>query len=89
VPSPTAATLHALHYHQVDVFARQREIAREEVPPLAALLTLPLARDQRWSEREIVEALENNAQGAYSGMSCAGSTRGWDAPRCPISTMSA
>jgi malate synthase len=63
VPSPTAATLHALHYHQVDVFARQREIAPEAVPPLGALLTVPLAHGVNWSEAEIREELDNNAQG--------------------------
>ena len=63
VPSPTAATLHALHYHQVDVFARQRDLARESPPALAALLTLPLAPPSPWSRREITEELENNAQG--------------------------
>jgi malate synthase len=63
VPSPTAATLHALHYHKVDVFARQREIAHEAVPPLEALLTVPLAHGVNWSEAEISEELDNNAQG--------------------------
>ena len=63
VPSPTAATLHALHYHQVDVFARQREIASEAVPPLSGLLTIPLAQGRNWSETEISEELDNNAQG--------------------------
>jgi malate synthase len=63
VPSPTAATLHALHYHQLDVFARQREIAHEPIPPLSALLTIPLAHGVNWSEAEIREELDNNAQG--------------------------
>lgn len=63
VPSPTAATLHALHYHKVDVFARHREIAQEETPGLAPLLTIPIANGKNWSQAEIREELENNAQG--------------------------
>jgi malate synthase len=63
VPSPTAATLHALHYHEVDVFARQREIADGAPPPLAALLTIPTAHGVNWSDTEIREELDNNAQG--------------------------
>ncbi|MDB5682496.1 MAG: malate synthase [Sphingomonas bacterium] len=63
VPSPTAATLHAMHYHQLDVFARQREIAADAVPPLGALLTVPLADGVNWSAQEIAEELDNNAQG--------------------------
>jgi malate synthase len=63
VPSPTAATLHALHYHEVDVFARQKELAGEPTPALDALLTIPLATGINWSEQEIAEELNNNAQG--------------------------
>ncbi len=63
VPSPTAATLHAMHYHKVDVFARQKEIAGEAVPGLDGLLTLPLALGRNWSEEEITRELDNNAQG--------------------------
>ncbi|MCA1748912.1 MAG: malate synthase G, partial [Sphingomonadales bacterium] len=63
VPSPTAATLHAIHYHRVDVFERQRAIAGERVPPLEKLLTIPLAGGRNWSEEEIREELDNNAQG--------------------------
>lgn len=62
-PSPTAATLHALHYHQTDVFALRDAIAAQPVPPLDDLLTPPLARGANWSEAEIAEELDNNAQG--------------------------
>ncbi len=63
VPSPTAATLHAMHYHAVDVFARQREIAGEAVPPLDRLLRIPVAVGRNWSEAEITRELDNNCQG--------------------------
>ncbi|WP_374466714.1 malate synthase G [Ferrovibrio sp.] len=63
VPSPTAATLHATHYHVVDVFARQAEVAKQPVPPLAALLTIPLATGQNLSEQDVRDELDNNAQG--------------------------
>ncbi|MBI1392959.1 MAG: malate synthase G [Alphaproteobacteria bacterium] len=62
-PSPTAATLHALHYHQVDVFARQRDLAKAETADLEKLLTVPLAIGRNWSEDELTAELENNAQG--------------------------
>jgi malate synthase len=64
VPSPTAATLHATHYHRVDVFARQAEIAAAKRPArLDDLLTIPLAKGANWSEVEIAAEVENNAQG--------------------------
>ncbi|NIJ38219.1 malate synthase [Sphingopyxis panaciterrae] len=63
VPSPTAATLHALHYHAVDVFARQREIAGEAVPSLDRLLNIPVATGRNWSDAEIARELDNNCQG--------------------------
>ncbi|WP_294198808.1 malate synthase G [uncultured Sphingomonas sp.] len=63
VPSPTAATLHATHYHLVDVAARQAARAAEPVAPLADLLTIPLAAGHDWSAEEIAAELDNNAQG--------------------------
>ena len=63
VPSPTAATLHALHYHAVDVFARQKEIAGEAVPSLDRLLNIPVATGRNWSDAEIARELDNNCQG--------------------------
>ena len=61
VPSPTAATLHAMHYHQVDVFARQKELTA--IAPLSDLLTVPLAGGHNWLPIEIERELDNNAQG--------------------------
>jgi len=64
VPSPTAATLHATHYHACDVMARQAELARSgRGDRLAGILTLPLAPRTDWSDAEITAELENNAQG--------------------------
>jgi malate synthase len=63
VPSPTAATLHATHYHAVDVFARQAERRDEPVAPLDALLSIPLAEGHNRSPSEIRDELDNNAQG--------------------------
>ena len=64
VPSPTAATLHATHYHQVDVHARQAEIAALKRPArLDDLLTVPLAGGRNYSDIEIARELENNCQG--------------------------
>lgn len=64
VPSPTAATLHATHYHRIDVADRQREIAGGGPrTSLDDLLTVPVARDPAWSAEEIDAELDNNLQG--------------------------
>jgi malate synthase len=64
VPSPTAATLHALHYHQVNVAAVQEKLeAGGRRAYVTALLDIPLAAYRRWSEAQIVREVENNAQG--------------------------
>ena len=63
VPSPTAATLHATHYHSVDVFARQDERKAEPIAGLDKLLSIPLAAGKNWSKAEINDELDNNAQG--------------------------
>ncbi len=63
VPSPTAATLHALHYHAVDVAQRQAARAGEPVASLDRLLTLPLATARNWDAAEVARELDNNVQG--------------------------
>jgi malate synthase len=62
-PSPTAATLHAMHYHEVDVFARQEELRGQATGDLDKLLTPPYAAGVNYSDAEIREELDNNAQG--------------------------
>ena len=68
VPSPTAATLHVLHYHQVDVFAVQKSLEKADVDTeapaiLEGLLTVPVVKKPKWSSAERQQELDNNAQG--------------------------
>ncbi len=63
VPSPTAATLHAIHYHQVEVMGLRDEIAKRPTPSLERLLSVPLAKDTNWPTDVVEREIENNAQG--------------------------
>ena len=62
VPSPTAATLHAMHYHFVDVAAVQEELAGKKRTTIEQLLTIPLAKELAWAPEEIREEVDNNCQ---------------------------
>ena len=63
VPSPTAATLHATHYHQLDVFKKQNEIKLRSKAKVENILSIPVADRPNWSVEDIDKELENNAQG--------------------------
>ena len=63
IPSPTAATLHALHYHQVDVFSEQKKLKNRTPTKVSDILTIPITDRPNWSIEEITKELENNAQG--------------------------
>ena len=63
VPSPTAAALHAVHYHEVDVFFEQKKLSNRKPAKLSKLLTIPISDQPNWSMEEITKELKNNAQG--------------------------
>jgi len=63
VPSPTAATLHAMHYHQIDVFSKQKKLKNRTAAKIENILSIPITDRQNWSMEEITKELENNAQG--------------------------
>ena len=62
VPSPTAAALHALHYHEIDIFEKQRELEKKESANLDDLLTIPVADRPNWSIEEINSEVSNSSQ---------------------------
>ena len=63
VPSPTAATLHAIHYHKIDVFEQQKKISSRPSAKLSNILKIPVADRPNWQMKDITKELENNAQG--------------------------
>ncbi|GAA0714312.1 malate synthase G [Dactylosporangium roseum] len=63
VPSPTAAMLHATHYHRVDVAARQQQLANRSAVSMGSLLTVPIGDPASWSDGEVQAELDNNIQG--------------------------
>jgi malate synthase len=63
VPSPTAAALHAMHYHEINVFTKQKKLSKRKPTKLSKLLTIPIADRPNWSIEEVTNELKNNAQG--------------------------
>tara|TARA_Y100000590_G_scaffold439995_1_gene564799 strand:+ start:9572 stop:11698 length:2127 start_codon:yes stop_codon:yes gene_type:complete len=63
VPSPTAATLHAMHYHKVNIFDQQKKLSTRSMAKLTDILKIPIADRPNWSNEDITKELENNAQG--------------------------
>ena len=62
VPSPTAAALHAMHYHEVNIFEKQKELKKRNSPKLSDLLTIPVTDRPNWSYDEINSEISNSAQ---------------------------
>ena len=63
VPSPTAATLHSIHYHKIDVFSKQEQLKQRKMAVLDDILKIPLSKKINWSNADIQNELDNNAQG--------------------------
>jgi malate synthase len=63
VPSPTAATLHAIHYHRVNVAERQRALMERQPAPVSAMLAIPVGQRRNWSPEQVRQELDNNVQG--------------------------
>ncbi len=63
VPSPTAACIHALHYHEIDVFSKHKKIKKRKPANLDDIITIPIEHNYNWSQDEIEKELKNNAQG--------------------------
>ncbi len=63
VPSPTAASLHALHYHEINVFTKHKELSKRKSAKLSDLLNIPTTKKPKWSIEKIDQELKNNAQG--------------------------
>ena len=62
VPSPTAATLHAIHYHQINVFSKHKDLKKRKSSQINDILSIPIANKPKWSRTKITKELENNAQ---------------------------